>query len=157
MNHLKREIHLKESEKQRLQQMLKKGSWKARELRNARILLLADESQPGNSSLAKECICVVDTIRKIKKKYCEEGLDVSLFDKQRSGAPHRLTIQEEAYIIATACSEVPDGHDHWTLRMLVDHFEKYRKKHIGTATVYRIKLANELKPWQKKRVVHSKG
>jgi hypothetical protein len=26
----------------------------------------------------------------------------------------------EAFLIATACSDAPEGHDHWALRLLVD-------------------------------------
>jgi hypothetical protein len=29
-----------------------------------------------------------------------------------------LTGEQSAHLIATACSPVPDGHDHWTLRLL---------------------------------------
>ncbi len=29
-----------------------------------------------------------------------------------------LTGTQQAHLIAIACSTVPDGHDHWTLRML---------------------------------------
>jgi hypothetical protein len=29
-----------------------------------------------------------------------------------------LTGPQQAHLIAVACSKVPDGHDHWTLRML---------------------------------------
>lgn len=152
MNHLKREIHLKQPERKRLKEMLKKGKWKAREMRNARVLLLADESQPTTKDLAKLCSCGTDTVRRIKKWYVEEGIEIALFDKERIGAPKKLTPQEESYIIATACSEVPDGYDHWTLTLLAKHFEKHKKKHISTATVYRVELRNEIKPWQKKRM-----
>ena len=153
----KRIIHLKQGERKRLEEMVRKGKWKSREIRNARVLLSADANQPTTIELMEEYGCCANTVRMIKKKYCEEGLEPALFDKPRSGAAKRLSREEEAYIIATACSEVPDGHDHWTLRMLADHFERHKKKHIGTATVYRIELANELKPWQKKRVVHPEG
>ena len=38
-------------------------------------------------------------------------------ERRRPGRP-KLDEKGEAHLIALACSPAPDGHDHWTLRLL---------------------------------------
>ena len=41
-----------------------------------------------------------------------------LHDKRQQRYRQALTGGQAAHLIAIACSPVPDGHDHWTLRLL---------------------------------------
>ena len=43
-----------------------------------------------------------------------------LFDKPRSGRPIEIDGQARAKVTALACSEPPEGHSHWDLRLLAD-------------------------------------
>ena len=59
-----------------------------------------------------------------------EGLDVAqhgvpgrsaqrgLKDRPQAHRPRKLDDRGEAHLIALACSPAPEGHDHWTLRLL---------------------------------------
>ena len=38
----------------------------------------------------------------------------------RPGQKRNWMERGEAQLIAVACSQAPDGHDHWTLRLLAD-------------------------------------
>ena len=38
----------------------------------------------------------------------------------RPGQPPKLNAKQAAQITAIACSKAPDGHTHWTLRLLAD-------------------------------------
>lgn len=40
--------------------------------------------------------------------------------RPRLGAKPKLTDKQCAHLIAVACNDAPDGHDHWTLRLLAD-------------------------------------
>ena len=66
------------------------------------------------------------TVFRTKRRYAEEGLDEVLRHHNqvnRSGKvderveAHPVSITGQA-LIALACSPVPDGHDHWTMRAL---------------------------------------
>jgi putative transposase len=149
-------IDLTEEDQQKLHAMSHKGTWKAREILHARILLMAHtHPQMTNEEVAQYLECGRETVRRVRDRYRKDGIEAALHDKPRSGAPRRLTGEEEATLVATMCTTPPDGHDHWTLQLLADHFEEETHKHIGTATVYRVEVRNEQKPWQKKGMGNS--
>ena len=60
------------------------------------------------------------TVSRIKNKYLNEGLDVALHDKPRSGQPKKYGNHEEAEIIALACSDPPEGRKSWSIRLITE-------------------------------------
>ncbi|MDR3352952.1 MAG: helix-turn-helix domain-containing protein, partial [Zoogloeaceae bacterium] len=54
------------------------------------------------------------------QKCVEESVEAALQEKPRPGAKPKLTERQNAQIIALACTPEPEGHDHWTLRLLAD-------------------------------------
>jgi len=44
--------------------------------------------------------------------------DKALHDEPRPGGKIKVDGRAEARLIALACSAVPDGHNHWSLRLL---------------------------------------
>ena len=48
----------------------------------------------------------------------EEGLEAALKDKPRPGRQRKLSGKQEAYLIAAACTDPPEGRARWTLRLL---------------------------------------
>ena len=60
------------------------------------------------------------TVFRTKRRYAEEGLDGVLYDHPQANRYRKLDDRGEAHLIALACSDAPEGHDHWTLRLLAD-------------------------------------
>ncbi len=61
------------------------------------------------------------TVCRTKRWYLEGGLKRALEEDPRLGHPAPSAEGDErgeAHLIALACSEAPQGHDHWTLRLL---------------------------------------
>ena len=58
------------------------------------------------------------TVCRIKRRYVEGGLQRALEEEPRPGRAVKLDARGEAHLIALACSEAPQGHDHWTMRLL---------------------------------------
>ena len=54
------------------------------------------------------------TVFRIKRRFAEEGLE----DRPQGHRYRKLDDRGEAHLIALACSEPPEGHEHWTLRLL---------------------------------------
>ncbi len=61
------------------------------------------------------------TIERVRLRFVESGIDVALSYRQGRGRkPRRLDGEQEAHLLALACSEAPPGRERWTLRMLAD-------------------------------------
>jgi transposase len=59
------------------------------------------------------------TVWRVRKRYVEEGLEAALNPRrQENQHPRRLDGDQEAHLIALACSEPPAGRARWTLRLL---------------------------------------
>ncbi len=61
------------------------------------------------------------TIWRLKKKYKELGIKLALRDGARTGQPIKYKKEEEAELIATACTTAPGGRIRWTLELLKEH------------------------------------
>lgn len=57
-------------------------------------------------------------VERIRKRFVLGGLQKALNEDPRPGQRRKLDSRGEATLIATACSQVPEGHEHWTLRLL---------------------------------------
>jgi transposase len=110
-------IELNEEERQTLLDMTRKGKIKARQMKRAMILLKADEglSDPQIMTalnVSRPCV------ERIRKRFVLGGLEKGLNEDPRPGQRRKLDGRAKATLIATACSQVPEGHEHWTLRLL---------------------------------------
>ena len=118
-------ITLTQEERQMLQAMLSRGKAAARKLMHARILLKADAAPGGpdwnNAVIAEGLEVGRATVERVRKQFVEEGLDAALERRQPRRQYHRkLDGDNEAHLIALACSQSPEGRNRWTLRLLAD-------------------------------------
>jgi transposase len=112
-------IALTDEEREELIELTRKGKASARKLTRARILLKADEGWKDEQILA--ALDTSDsTVERTRKRFVEGGLQKALNDDPRPGAKRKLDGRGEAYLVAITCSEPPDEHDHWALRVIAD-------------------------------------
>ena len=118
-------IVLSEAQRAELHTLVGSGVAPARTLTRARILLKADhgEGGPGWSDAAVAGALDVDpsTVLRVRRQFVTEGLAATLERKRPDRVyERRLDGEQEAKLIALACSETPDGADRWSLRLLAD-------------------------------------
>ena len=147
-------VALEKSECEKLKKIIKKGK-SARVISRAHTLLMAGNHCKTDQEISKLLYIHGNTVFNIRKRYVQEGLKSALYDDPRPGQPHKLGIEDEAYLISLACTDPPKGNDHWTLDLLVEQTKK-DKREIKRTTMYNVLLNNELKPWREKNVVHTK-
>jgi transposase len=112
-------IQLSKQDYRSLTNILSKGSSSAREQTRARILdLLHRQKHP--QTIADVLGVSSGTVYNVQNRYTEEGLEVALGEKPRSGKPPSITVEEKARITALACSDAPEGYARWSLRLLAD-------------------------------------
>ncbi len=96
-----------------------RGKATARSLTRARILLKASEGW-SDAELVEAFDECANTVTNVRTRFTKRGLDAVLYDQRQARRRQALSNAQAAHLIAIACSPVPDGHDHWTLRMLAD-------------------------------------
>ena len=94
-----------------------------REYNRANILLLLHKRKK-ESDIADFSGVERTTIWRTKQKYLEDGLKEALEEKKRSGQPVKYNDHQKAEIIATACSNAPEGRSRWTLKLLTTTLKK---------------------------------
>lgn len=112
-------VDLNEQEKKRLEDLTTKGKSGARKIRRARILLLAEEGYI-DEEIARALGAAVTTVERIRKRLVEEGLEAALSERPRPGAARKLNGHQEAYLVALACSDPPEGKKRWSMQLLAD-------------------------------------
>lgn len=114
---LSAQIELSETDRSRLYTCIHTGRTTARVRTRAQVLLKLGERW----SLAQVCrafdVCR-NTAVCVHVRFVEGGVDAVLSEKRQTRYRQALTGSQQAHLIAIACSPVPDGHDHWTLRIL---------------------------------------
>ena len=110
-------MHLSEDERTHVEVFVRRGKANARTLTRARVLLKSDEEWT-DAEIAEALDLSEQTVRNIRKRFRAGGVEAVLTDKRQARRRQALTDGQAAHLIAITCSTVPDGHDHWTLRML---------------------------------------
>jgi transposase len=119
-------VTLTEDERVMLGEITSKGKHKSQKILDALILLGSDEGEFQNKRSTNEEIArVLNTslrkIDRVKKRFVEEGLDVTLHGRKGSRIYAKKADGDfEAHLVALSCSEPPDGFARWSLRLLAD-------------------------------------
>jgi transposase len=118
-------VILSETEREELEGLIAAGIAPARKLTHARILLKADQSTQGPGWVDEKVAEAVEvsqpTVARVRKQYSEEGLEAVLNRRAPNREYHRkLDGEQEARLVALACSEPPQGQARWSLRLLAD-------------------------------------
>jgi hypothetical protein len=119
-------VTLTKEERRELEAMTRRGKPHARRFIHARALLLCDAGADGPawnvSDVATALGVTSRTIEHLKKRFVEDGLEAALERKPREKPPREIIFDGafEARLIALACSDAPEGHRRWTVRLLAD-------------------------------------
>lgn len=139
-------VELSDEQRSSLLDLLKRGEAKARVLTRARILLLSAEGKTDRW-IADALKVNPQTVRNIRKRFAEEGLEGALGERPRPGARPKLNGKQEALLMALACSEPPEGRERWTMQLLADKLvELGMVESISDETVRRVLKKTALSP-----------
>lgn len=119
--HKKYVVDLSDKERRVLEKTIRSGKHSARKIRWAHALLKADAGW-SDEKIAEALSISLPTVQRIRQRFVEEGLDVALGARSHAPRPYqqRLDGEQEARLVALACSEPPEGQSRWTLRLLAD-------------------------------------
>ena len=112
-------VELSQAERGELTALLSGGKHAARKLKRTQILLAADAGA-GDVDIAISVGVGGSTVYRTKRRFLVGNLEEALSEEPRPGAFRKLSGKEEALLIATACSNPPEGRARWTLALLAD-------------------------------------
>lgn len=126
MGQIRYKVTLSQEERDRLQDMTTRGRHSSQSVLNALILLACDEGPCQQEKLTNEQISRVlpvsqRKIERVKRRFVEEGLEVALAKRPpRREYSRKADGDFEAHLVALSCSQPPEGHARWSLRLLAD-------------------------------------
>lgn len=132
----KANFKLSKTKVEKLLQLIKKGTLKARVITRARVLLYLCEGK-GNKEIGQLLNIVSSTVHNIKTRFISDGLDAALYDLPRPGQPLKFSGKERAQITALACTDAPEGHARWSLNLIagkvveLGYVESISHTHVG--------------------------
>ena len=115
----KHEVRLTEDQRQQLEEITSKGKTGVRIYKRAQILLLTEAGRK-DKEIAKQVGVVDTTVERVRRRFVEAGLEAAIWEKPRPGRKRKLDGKSEAFLIATACSDAPEGRSEWTMQLLAD-------------------------------------
>jgi len=122
--HKKYVVRLTDTERNELEDVIKKLKGTSQKVRRAHILLKADVDGPAwtDAEIAEAFDCRVQTIEKLRKRLVTEGFELALSGKKRQTPPTApiLDGKAEAKLIAMRLGKPPRGYGRWTLQLLAD-------------------------------------
>lgn len=114
----KEHVKLKEEDRKYLEELIRKGEIKVKTYNRALGLLELDRGKTY-TEVAETLKKTASTVSTWAAQYKEKGLKV-LVDEARAGRPVVIDGMQRAKITALACSDPPEGHAQWSLRLLAE-------------------------------------
>ena len=118
-------VKLAKEERADLSKLIAQGKASARKLTHARILLKAYSSEEGpgwtDQAISEALEVGTATVERVRQRLVEEGMAAAL-NRHRPHTPRlrKLDGEQEAHLIALACSQPEEGQERWTLQLLAD-------------------------------------
>ena len=139
-------IEMSDEDKNYLKELIRTRKIQAQVVDRARMLLWKSEART-DQSIADGLGIAVNTVRRCVDRYLESGINLALFDDERSGRPTEITDDAKSWIISVACQKPCDigyAAELWTLNALHKHIQE----HAEEAGYPRLKTVT--KPWLQK-------
>src|SRR5215469_8229419 len=112
-------VTLTNDERATLEGFVHRGKANARTLTRARILLKSAEGWSTTELATAFDVCQA-TVTNVRQRFAQGGLEAVLHDQVQQHRRSALSGLQTAHLIAVACSPSPEGHDHWTVRLLAE-------------------------------------
>jgi len=151
-------VKLSKAEREKLSALVKTGKVAAYKRQRAHILLKADIGPDGPGLKDRDIATSLDvssrTVERTRQRLAEQGLEKTLERevRQRSKA-HRLDGEQQAHLIALACSEPPEGRHRWSLVLLAN--KMVALNHVESVSPETIRQVLKKRSQTLERMVHS--
>ncbi len=112
-------VQLSKTERDSLEELIASEAPRSRRVKHAKIVLECDLGRSA-AKIAYKVGVGHSTVERTRQRYVEGGLAAAMKDKPRPGGVPKLDGKQQAFVIALACSDTPDGQERWSMQMLAD-------------------------------------
>lgn len=112
-------VELLPEQRWQLQQLISAGTWSARMVNRAHILLSAHDGAT-DAQIAAALHVGRATVERTRRRYVLDGLEGAMNERPRPGARCKLDGKQAATLVALACSTPPEERTTWTMQLLAD-------------------------------------
>jgi hypothetical protein len=117
-------VRLTETERETLQEIVKKLKGSSQQVRRAQILLKADADGPAwtDQQIAEAYGCRRQTVENVRERLVTEGFEIALRGKRPAEPPRQPVLdgERQAKVIALRLGPPPKGFANWSLRLLAE-------------------------------------
>ena len=107
--HITYRVELTADERAYLERFTSQGKQRARALKRAQILLLADGRGMTDQAITAALSVSTSTVYRVKRAFLEYGLEAALSEGSRPGQPRKTGAHADALLVSIACSTPPTG------------------------------------------------
>jgi transposase len=111
------ELNLSEEDRSIVEEIRSKGLHQARVVNRAHVLSCLDRGVPESQIMAVLGMGRT-AVWRARAAYLQGGVELAVFDVERSGRPRQYDTNAEARVTALACSAPPAGRQRWTMMEL---------------------------------------
>jgi transposase len=114
---------LNDAEREECDNLVRKGTGKAKSITHARILLMADD-RDGKGKPDEEIATFfgvnVRTVERLRQCLVEEGFEIAVYGRPYTTKVSKIKVDGDvqAHVIALSRSEAPKGRARWTMKLL---------------------------------------
>lgn len=134
-------LHLTPEERLTLESWVKKGKHTTQKVQQSQILLNSDENiERKSSTILKEILGIsVKTIERVRRKFCEEGMEMFIPKPRKTRSDKKIDGRVEAHLTTLLCQSPPNDKPKWELKMLSDKLiELNVVEHISVTMVRKV-------------------
>lgn len=112
-------VDLTPKQRKHLEKIVCVGSNKAKVITRAHILLKSNEGKT-DKEIAALLYIGEETVRRTRQRFWHDGMEMALNGNPYPPSEPKLTDEQEAYLVALACSDPPEGYAQWTIELLTE-------------------------------------
>jgi len=133
-------LNLSQEDRSVVEEIRSKGLHQTREVNRAHVLSCLDRGIP--EAQIRAVLGIGRTaVWRTRAAYLQGGVELAVFDVERSGRPRQYDTNAEAQVTALACSTPPKGRQRWTMMEL----ERAARQEPGMGGVSRETVRRMLK------------
>lgn len=130
-------VALTVEQERRLRDVMNRGRHGAQKRKRAQALLMSNEGK-SDRLIADLVGMHVRGVEQLRRRFVEEGFELTLNGASRPQSPRLLGREDEARLLALTREQTPEGVQNWSLRLLSGKFVTMEGRSVSHETIRQV-------------------